>query len=175
MTGLDSGVAEREMIKVVDELLWQWAEWVDRRESNGLGYQMSSLNIQMASTCSASGSPVGIDGRLEEFMSLVDVVLCQDVDAENKRLLDRYYRGHVGGDIAVKQMVEAKRRKGAKSSNLADEFGVTRQTIHAWIHNAQVEFQQALASRKRGIRQVGVMGVVVGQAHRTVAANFQHA
>lgn len=162
------------MIKEVDDLLWQWAEWVDRRESNALGYQMSTLNGQMAAACSEhpSGSPRGVEGRIEELMSLVDVVLCQVVEASTKRVIDRYYRGTVGGEVAVAGMVATfHRRIGAHTVGIADEYGVDRRTIQRWMHNAHVEFQKAMQSTRAGFKQVGVMCIVHDMSSRMVAAN----
>lgn len=160
------------MIKEVDDLLWQWAEWVDRRESNALGYQMSTLNGQMAAACTdhPSGSPRGVEGRIEELMSLVDVVLCQKVTPSSKAVIDRYYRGRVGGEVAVASMV-AGRRADAHTRRYAEESGVNRSTIKRWIHNAHVELQNAMESIRQGVSQVGMMGMVVGLQDIPVPAN----
>lgn len=148
------------MIKQVDELLQQWAEWVDRRESGGLGYKGSSLNAQMAAACSEypSASSRGVDGRIEELMSLVDVVLCRMVSPSSKAVIDRYYRGRVGGVVAVEGLI--RRRSGASSSRIADELGVNSRTVQRWLHNGHVEFANAMDSVRYRIKVVGVMGVV---------------
>lgn len=166
------------MIKEVDDLLWQWAEWVDRRESNALGYQMSTLNGQMAAACTEhpSGSPRGVEGRIEELMSLVDVVLCQMVTPSSKAVIDRYYRSRVGGEVAAASLVtRPKRRADAFTVNIASEYGVTRETIRVWVHNAHVELQKAMESLKSKVRQVGVMGVVCSMQSVPVAANDESA
>ncbi|PRP71492.1 hypothetical protein BUE93_05695 [Chromobacterium amazonense] len=150
------------MIKEVDELLWQWGAWVDQRESNSLGYKMSVLNECMAMASNEHqerrGARPVIDG---EKMLLVDAVLCRKVRPETKRLIDRYYRGMVGGAVAVQSGTQPKRRAGAHAQIFADVNSVTRQTVHAWIHNAHVELQLALASVVHRVKQVGVAGVVM--------------
>lgn len=161
------------MIKEIDDLLWQWGEWVDRRESNGLGYQLSSLNLHMAAACTDHPEPSrrsGVDGRIEELMSLVDVLLCRKVSASSKSVIDRFYRGRIGGEIAV--ATPARRpRSNSHTSVYAAEAGVNRLTIQRWVHNAQVELQKALAEAKTGVRHVGVMGVVACIQAQGRAAN----
>ncbi|KIA81850.1 hypothetical protein QR66_02375 [Chromobacterium piscinae] len=149
------------MIKEVDDLLWQWGAWVDQRESNSLGYKMSVLNECMAMASNEHQerrvSRPEIDG---EKMLLVDAVLCRKVRPETKRLIDRYYRGRVGGVVAVAAKVVSKRRVGAVTENFAELEGVHASTVRRWMQDAHVEFQNAMASIIHRIRQVGVVGVV---------------
>lgn len=150
------------MIHEVDVLLSQWAEWVDRREANALGYQMSTLNGQMQAACCEHPVPSlsrGLEGRIEELMSLVDAVLCKKVSPSAKAVIDRYYRGCIGGVHAVKTMGR-RRRVDATTLRYAEEAGVSDRTIQRWVHNAQVEFQNAMASVQHGVKSVGVFGVV---------------
>ncbi|WP_046158591.1 hypothetical protein [Chromobacterium vaccinii] len=159
---LRSKFGEFEVIKEVDELLWQWGAWIDQRESNSLGYKMSVLNECMAMASNEHqerrvSRPV-IDG---EKMLLVDAVLCRKVKPDTKRLIDRYYRGAVGGLVAIQSDRMPKRRAGAHTQVFADMNSVTRQTVHAWIHNAHVELQLAMATVVHRVKQVGVAGVVM--------------
>lgn len=161
------------MIHEVDVLLSQWAEWVDRREANALGYQMSTLNGQMQAACCEHPSPSqgrGLEGRIEELMSLVDVVLCRKVTPSSKAVIDRYYRGRVGGVHAVKTM-GVKGRANAHTQRHAEECGVTDRTIRRWVHNAHVEFQNALKSVQHGVKSVGVFGVVQQLSSMPQSAN----
>jgi transposase-like protein len=159
------------VIKQIDDLLWQWAAWVDRRENNGLGYKMSSLNGQMAAaaTLHPEARPAGLDGRVEELMSLVDLLLCRKVKPDSKAVIDRYYRSQVGGVVAVATL--QRRRSDSHTAQYASEAGVNRSTIQRWVHNAQVELQLALESCRTGIRQVGVFGVVADLEKNIHAAN----
>lgn len=158
---LRSKFGEFEVIKEVDELLWQWGAWIDQRESNSLGYKMSVLNECMAMASNEHqerrvSRPV-IDG---EKMLLVDAVLCRKLKPDTKRLIDRYYRGRVGGVLAVSATVSTKRRAGAVTENFAELEGVHASTVRRWMQNAHVEFQNAMASVVHRVRQVGVVGVV---------------
>lgn len=165
------------MIHEVDVLLSQWAEWVDRRESNALGYQMSTLNGQMQAACCehpAQSQGRGLEGRIEELMSLVDVVLCTKVSPSAKAVIDRYYRGQIGGEHAVKTMGRTG-RANSHAKRYAEEAGVNRSTIQRWVHNAHVEFQKVMDSLRHGIKSVGVFGVVRQLSAMPAAANDEYA
>jgi len=165
------------VIHEVDVLLSQWAEWVDRREANALGYQMSTLNGQMQAACCEHPSPSagrGLEGRIEELMSLVDVVLCKKVSPSAKAVIDRYYRGQIGGEHAVRTM-GGRVRANSHTKRYAEEEGVNRLTIQRWVHNAHVEVQKAMDSLRHGIKSVGVFGVVQQLNAMPAAANDEHA
>ncbi|OBU85268.1 hypothetical protein MY55_17365 [Chromobacterium subtsugae] len=149
------------MIKEVDELLWKWGAWVDQREANGLGYKMSILNEAMAQAGTEHPERRGARQTFDnEKLLLVDQVLCRKIKADTKGLIDRYYRGRIGGVTAVQAVDLPRRRVGAVTAQFADSAGVSCRTVERWMHNAQVEFQLAMASVTHRVRQVGVVGVV---------------
>lgn len=78
----------------VVELLQKWGVWLARRESNGLGYKQSSLNLLGAapsSSCKVALLPYGVDE--DEVFGAIDRAVCGLPKLYRLILLEEYCVG----------------------------------------------------------------------------------